>query len=219
MSNPAGSNPYAELIIAVRKVIEGQARVVRQRRLLQRLRHAGLPTGRAETLLALLEIILAHMMQHAQRLAGEIKASEKPLEGTRILVAEDEPILAFDIISVLRNAGAQIFGPAITAGHALELAKAEELSCGVLDVRLHDGLVFPAAEVLRDQGAGLVFYTGYADPFGLKGNWPGAEVIAKPVPLHQLIQAVRAASTGGCAGAPLAPMKTTTEMISCTKLS
>jgi CheY-like chemotaxis protein len=204
MSTRGPSNTYLELVIAVRKVIEGHARVLRQRRLLQSLRQAGLPTERAETLLALLEITLRHMMQHAQRLAAEIKASEevRPLEGTSVLVAEDEPILAFDIIGILRQAGAITIGPALSASVALELAKTEHLSCGVLDVRFRDGPVFPMAEVLRDKGAGVVFFTGQADQAGLKQVRPHAEVISRPTPLQLLSPAVRAASIGRLAGTP-----------------
>jgi len=42
-----------------------------------------------------------------------MKASAgKPLRCARVLIAEDNPILAFDIAGVLRNAGAETFGPA-----------------------------------------------------------------------------------------------------------
>ena len=77
-------------------------------------------------------------------------ALDKPLDGKRILVAEDDPLLAFDITGLLLKAGAWIAGPALSLVRALELAQAEHLNCGVLDVRLRDGLVFPAARILRD---------------------------------------------------------------------
>ena len=117
-------------------------------------------------------------------------SEDRSLKGARILVAEDEPLLAFDIMRVLMKAGAAIIGPALCVERALELAIAEDLSCGVLDVRLRDGLVFPAAHVLREKGAGIVFHTGQSDPDGLKRDWPGAEVLFKPAPLRLLIPAV-----------------------------
>jgi DNA-binding response OmpR family regulator len=129
-------------------------------------------------------------------------STDKPLEGRRILVAEDDPLLAFDLIGLLLKAGAQISGPALSLERALELARAEPLDCGVLDVKLRDGLVFPAARILREKGAGIVFYTGHHDPEGLKQDWPEARVLLKPAPLHLLMRAVIEA----CAGAPRVPV-------------
>ncbi len=82
-------------------------------------------------------------------------STDKPLDGRRILVAEDDPLLAFDLIGLLLKAGAQIAGPALSLERALELARAEPLNCGVLDVKLRDGLVFPAARILRDKAPAL----------------------------------------------------------------
>lgn len=116
-------------------------------------------------------------------------ASDKPLKGMRILVAEDDPVLAFDIVGVLLKAGAHVAGPAFSLERALELAK-ERFDCGVLDVSLRDGLVFPAAELLRKTGAGIVFYTGQIDPGRLRREWPDAEVLTKPAPFESLLGAV-----------------------------
>ena len=123
------------------------------------------------------------------------------MEGARVLVAEDEPLLALDIMRVLMEAGASIIGPALCLERALELAIAEHLSCGVLDVKLRGGLVFPAAQVLRKKGAGIVFHTAQIDPERVKRDWPDAEVLFKPAPLRLLIPAVQAACCGrGFAG-------------------
>jgi DNA-binding response OmpR family regulator len=54
-------------------------------------------------------------------------------------------------------------GPARSLERALELAEAEDLDCAVLDVRLDGELIFPAAEVLRQKGRAIVFYTCQAD--------------------------------------------------------
>ncbi len=120
----------------------------------------------------------------------------QPLHGASVLVAEDEPLLAYDIVRVLMEAGAAIIGPAFCLERALELALEERVSCGVLDVRLRDGLVFPAAEMLRRKGAGIVFYTGQIHQDALKREWPDAEVLLKPAPLGSLIPAINAACCG-----------------------
>jgi CheY-like chemotaxis protein len=118
-------------------------------------------------------------------------ASDKLLHGSRVLVVEDEPLIAFDIVKTLRGAGAETLGPALSLARALELATAERLDCAVLDVMLRDGTVFRAARLLHQRGAGLVFYTGYFALDRLKRAWPGAQVLLKPASPKLLVEAVR----------------------------
>jgi CheY-like chemotaxis protein len=119
--------------------------------------------------------------------------ARKPLEGTRILVAEDDPILAYDIISIIRNAGADTIGPARTLQEALAMAEEKCLSCGVLDVGLRDEDVFPAAAKLRARGVAIVFYTGYGDAVGLQRDWPEAHVLTKPTPAQLMVRTLATA--------------------------
>ncbi len=80
--------------------------------------------------------------------------------------------------------------PASVCPDAMALANAEVLHCAVLDVRLRGGLVFPAAEILRERGLGIVFYTGQNDVNRLKKEWPEAHVLVKPAPSELLMQAI-----------------------------
>ena len=84
----------------------------------------------------------------------------RPLHGARILVAEDDAILAYDLQNLLRDAGAVILGPARTLADTLAFARSAELSCAVLDVNLRGEVVFPAARVLKERGVSIVFHTG-----------------------------------------------------------
>ncbi len=117
--------------------------------------------------------------------------AEQPLQGTRILVAEDDAILAFDLGITLQKAGAKILGPTLTLAHTLTLAQTAPLSAAVLDISLRDEEVFPAAHTLRGRGVGIVFYTGYAAVDQLKRDWPDAQVLTKPTPARLLVEAVR----------------------------
>jgi CheY-like chemotaxis protein len=118
-------------------------------------------------------------------------ASNRLLHGSTVLVVEDEPIVAFEVVSLMRLAGATVSGPAASLVRALELANSERFDCAVLDVRLRGGLVFPVASILSQQGAGLVFYTAYDDLEGLQRDWPSAQVLLKPAPPKLLVQAVK----------------------------
>ncbi|MGA7329874.1 MAG: response regulator [Rhodomicrobium sp.] len=117
--------------------------------------------------------------------------TDKPLQGVKVLVAENEPVIALDIMNELSQAGADVVGPATTAACALAFAAKEDLNCAILDVQLRDGLVFPAAELLRQKGAGIVFLTGYVDIEELKSNWPSAKVLMKPRASGELVKALR----------------------------
>ena len=113
------------------------------------------------------------------------------LSGASVLIVEDNAILALDMITTLGNAGAAIVGPAHTLEHAVALAKTEPISCGILDVSLRNEAVFPAAELLRNRGVPIVFYTGHGDAEGLRRDWPEAKVLSKPAPPKLLLQTVR----------------------------
>lgn len=119
--------------------------------------------------------------------------SDQPLHGARILIAEDDAILAFDLGIVLQKAGAEILGPTLTLSHALSLAQTTSMSAAVLDVSLRNEEVFPAAQALQGRGVGIVFYTGYAAVDQLRRDWPDAQVLTKPTPARVLVEAVRRA--------------------------
>ena len=121
------------------------------------------------------------------------EAEAEPLLGCRVLVAEDDIILALDMVWLLKNAGADIFGPVKTTADAAALARTAPVTCAVLDVNLGSHLVFPAAHLLREREIKTIFCTGYGDHQGLRNEWPDAQILAKPVQPEHLIQAVRRA--------------------------
>jgi hypothetical protein len=80
--------------------------------------------------------------------------------GYKVLVAEDNAILALDMLGILSQPARKLSAPPATVKRALALAEQQELDCGVLDVSLKDGLVFPAAKVLRRKGVRPISYRG-----------------------------------------------------------
>ena len=119
------------------------------------------------------------------------------LRGARILVAEDDTFLAYDMKTLLQNAGADVLGPARTLAGTLALAKSASLTCAVLDVNLGQEVVFPAAQVLKERGVSIVFYCGYGEPERLRRDWPEAKVLIKPAPYELLMQTIREACGRG----------------------
>ena len=101
------------------------------------------------------------------------------LSGQRILVVEDEPILALDIEAALLDAGAEVIGPAITLMVAQKLARQNGLSAAALDVRLGEENVYTVAYLLQTKEIPFVFHTAHASS-DLHDRWPGAPLVNKP---------------------------------------
>jgi len=121
---------------------------------------------------------------------------DHPLQDARILVAEDNVVLALDLIDRLREAGAEVLGPAVTLAQTLALAKLPSIACAVLDVNLGRETVFPAAQVLRERGISTIFHTAIGNQDRLSQDWPDAQVLAKPASLEFLMRAILVACCG-----------------------
>ena len=81
----------------------------------------------------------------------------------RLLLVEDEYLVAADLAYALERAGAEVVGPAGSVADALELVRDEgdRLDGAVLDVNLGGERVFPVADALAERGVPFIFATGY----------------------------------------------------------
>ena len=84
-------------------------------------------------------------------------------DGQRLLVVEDEYLIAADLTQTLERIGVVVVGPVGSVETALELVKEEgcRLDGAVLDVNLHGQRVYPVAEALAGCGVPFLFTTGY----------------------------------------------------------
>lgn len=103
-----------------------------------------------------------------------------PLQGRRILVVEDQYLLADDLRRLLEQAGATVIGPAPNLEKGLSLARSETVHAAILDINLDGELVFPVAAALRDRGVPVVFTTGY-DEVVIPPEFRGERRFEKPV--------------------------------------
>lgn len=82
----------------------------------------------------------------------------------RVLVVEDEYMIADEIASVLGEAGAIVIGPAASVDDGLALlATQERLDGALLDVNLHGRVAWPIVDALLKRGVPVVITTGYDD--------------------------------------------------------
>jgi CheY-like chemotaxis protein len=79
----------------------------------------------------------------------------------RVLVAEDDYVVAQQMAHELRALGARIIGPASTPDAALQLACEHRLDAAVLDINLRGGAVYPVADLLSRNGVPFLFATAY----------------------------------------------------------
>lgn len=105
------------------------------------------------------------------------------LRGKRVLIVEDEAVLAMDIAFTFEDEGADVVGPCHTLDEALSVLEGDivEIDAAVLDVHVHGREVFPVARRLRDAGVPFLFHTGQATFEELSELFPGATVCTKPI--------------------------------------
>lgn len=103
-----------------------------------------------------------------------------PLTGRRVLVVEDESLVAMLLETILEDMGCTPVGPAANIDEGLALATdGEPLDAALLDVNVAGRQVFPVAEALKARGVPFVFSTGYGEG-GLPEEWRGQATIQKP---------------------------------------
>jgi len=89
-------------------------------------------------------------------------ASSVGLPGRRVLIAEDEYLLASKMVEEFAKLGVETIGPASTVKRALDLVEhCGPLDAAMLDIKLRNEMIFPVADALRARGVPFVFTTGY----------------------------------------------------------
>ena len=83
--------------------------------------------------------------------------------GCRVLVVEDETLIAVVIETTLQALGCEVVGPTSRLDTALQLASDETLDAAILDVSVRGGKIFPVAERLLARGIPFILASGYGD--------------------------------------------------------
>jgi CheY-like chemotaxis protein len=112
-----------------------------------------------------------------------------PLAGLRILVVEDESIIALDIARLLAAAGATVIGPAHTVTKALYLIARSKVDMAILDYQLETETASPVADRLTAMQIPFLFHTSSRGR--PEQSHPGVPIIDKPTRPEQLVAAVK----------------------------
>lgn len=122
--------------------------------------------------------------------------SKALLQGRRVLVVEDEYLIADTMEQSLRQAGAVVLGPVPSVDDALELLDDEpDVDGAILDINLGGEKVFPVADVLAARGVRFVFATGY-DVSDVPPAYRHIARYEKPVDVSMLARALSAETSG-----------------------
>ena len=106
-----------------------------------------------------------------------------------VLVIEDEPAIAFDVVLTLEDAGYAVVGPAETIPAALDELRARQPDAAILDLNLNGELSTPVAVALHAAGVPFVIVTA-SSPSLIEPEHRQAPVLFKPVPARALLSAV-----------------------------
>ena len=115
----------------------------------------------------------------------------------RILVVEDEALVALDIEEALTGAGHVVVGSASTMDQALALAEAAEFDVAVLDADLDGVMCTAVARLLIDRGRPFVVATGRVEALPYAFPLCEAPCVAKPFTTQELVRIVDQAARGG----------------------
>jgi CheY-like chemotaxis protein len=105
----------------------------------------------------------------------------------RVLVVEDEFIIALDLSETVKDLGYEVDGPYRDRRHAQASLGEDMPDCAILDVFTADGEVYPLADRLSEAGVPLIFHSGHVAPREMQQRYPQAQAAAKPCPPDQLI--------------------------------
>ena len=118
--------------------------------------------------------------------------SGRRLKGLRLLVAEDEALVAMLVEDTLRALGCPCVGPAGNVPQALALLEREAADLALLEVKLGGGeRSAPVADALAARAIRSNFVTGYGAS-GIDRRYDPVRVLQKPVDGRQLAQAIAA---------------------------
>jgi two-component system, response regulator PdtaR len=118
----------------------------------------------------------------------------------RVLIVEDEAIIAMEIEMMLENMGIEVLGVAMSAAQAADLARAYRPDCVTMDINLkgdRDG-VSAALEIHEELGIRAIFVSAYGNPEIKERAQPARPLgwVQKPIRPAELVEAIAQVRAG-----------------------
>jgi CheY-like chemotaxis protein len=112
------------------------------------------------------------------------------LAGKRVLIVEDEAIIAMLLEDMLDDLGCKVVAVASDLSAAMKSIGSSEFDLAILDVNLRGQPSFPAARALMDRAVRFVFSTGYGG-LGIPHEYDAVPKLQKPFQQSELERAIR----------------------------
>ena len=123
------------------------------------------------------------------RMARTTNDSRQGIQGLRVLVVEDSPVVAPYVQDILGELGCTVVGPATNMFSARELATGEEFDAAIVDLHIRGDKVFAVCDILEARGIPFVITSGYAD-WTMPDKWSDRPRLAKPYTIDTLENAL-----------------------------
>ncbi|HKI14226.1 MAG TPA: response regulator [Roseiarcus sp.] len=118
------------------------------------------------------------------------------LRDRRILIVEDEYLIALSLGDALEAAGSVVLGPVPSVDKAIEIIESEpQIDAAVVDVNLGGVLAYPVADTLLARNIPFIFTSGYEDKI-LRARYPQIRNCLKPYLFSKMEEALASAMSG-----------------------
>ncbi|MBB1250756.1 MULTISPECIES: response regulator [unclassified Rhizobium] len=108
------------------------------------------------------------------------------LRGRRVMVLEDDVLIAMDMEDFLLGQGCQVVGPISNVESALEKVETGGLDGAVVDLNLRGELSVPVIEALKSRGIPVIVCSGYAELSGVRDMLADVPMVTKPCDFNAL---------------------------------
>ena len=117
------------------------------------------------------------------------RSAGQPLDGRRILVVEDSPVVGPFTADMLEELGCEVVGTAPNMAAARQLVEAGGFDAALMDIHIRGERVFSLCEILDAKGIPFIFTSGYAD-WHMAEKWDDRPRLQKPYTLQQVEKAL-----------------------------
>lgn len=110
--------------------------------------------------------------------------------GKRVLVVEDNPLLAYDLCDTLGDIGSEPIGPALNLASGFALLRTSELDAALLDIDLGGEPVWPLAEALQQKRVPFAFITADCTVDYVSGLFQSEVCLEKPASRREIVELI-----------------------------
>lgn len=118
------------------------------------------------------------------------------LNGRRVLVAEDQMLVALDLEQMLRGLGAAHVDLAASVAQSLAIVAATPPDCAIVDFKLHEETSLALVELLSQRRIPFAFASGYSDLRAVPPPYRNRFLLRKPIAFSDLSAAVNGFALG-----------------------